>query len=246
MASRLLDRQVSLLGYLTSGAAIFGNERDRPLNPALRGIDRGLLRLEARFSHQKRMEKVAGAFPKTFALLGRHHASITRQFAETCPPADISRLANARQFHDFLSARWCRKAPKPPYLRDVAACEMACATVRAELDSEKADEKQTDNRALRRGLRRHPGAVLLRCGYDIRPIFEHDSMRAAPAERETPLAIVGSVDSGEPCIFELAPVVFDLLAALDEWTDPSAFGATLELDDLIHHLSAHGLIEISR
>jgi hypothetical protein len=192
------------------------------------------------------MEKVAGAFPKTFALLGRRRPSITRRFAETCPPADISRLVNARQFHDFLSARWCRKAPKPPYLRDVAACEMACATVRADLDSEKADAKQTEDRALGRGLRRHPGVVLLRCGYDIRPIFEQDSSRAVPAERDTPLAVVASVDGGEPRIFELAPVVFDLLAALDDWTDPSAFGAPPELDDLIHHLSAHGLIEISR
>src|SRR5262245_24087786 len=54
MAKRLLDRQISLLDYLTSGAAIFGDKRRAALDPALQGLDVGLLRLEARFSYEKR------------------------------------------------------------------------------------------------------------------------------------------------------------------------------------------------
>ena len=60
---RLLDRQVSLLHYLTSGDAIFRERAEVPLDEALVGVYRGLLRIEARFSHEKRMEKILGRTP---------------------------------------------------------------------------------------------------------------------------------------------------------------------------------------
>src|SRR2546422_154417 len=69
MANRLLDRQVSLLEYLTSGQAIFGDRAEPTLDQPLQEIDRGLLHLEARFSHEKRMEKIVAVFPKTFEVL---------------------------------------------------------------------------------------------------------------------------------------------------------------------------------
>ena len=39
MAKRLLDRQVSLLHYLTSGGAIFGDKDGAAVDAALQGID---------------------------------------------------------------------------------------------------------------------------------------------------------------------------------------------------------------
>jgi len=129
-SKRLLQRQVSLLRYLTSGGAIFGD--GGPLDPDLRGVDGTLLRMEARFSHEKRMEKIAAVFPRTFDLLGSEREALIREFVDACPPVDIARLANARQFHDFLSARWRRQPPRRAYLPDVAACELACAQARAQ------------------------------------------------------------------------------------------------------------------
>ena len=76
MANLLLDRQVSLLKYLTSGTAIFGDTGDASLDPALHGIDRGLLILEARFSHEKRMGKIAAVFSRTFEILAGDQAAI--------------------------------------------------------------------------------------------------------------------------------------------------------------------------
>src|SRR6266700_8141778 len=70
MPNRLLDRQASLLAYLTSGAAIFGERNGVPLDQALHGMDSALLRLEARFSYEKRLEKIASVFPRTIAMLG--------------------------------------------------------------------------------------------------------------------------------------------------------------------------------
>src|SRR6185295_14431270 len=170
MTRRLLDRQVRLLEYLTSGDAIFRGNRQAPIDPALQGIDRGMLHLEARFSHEKRMEKIAAVFPVTFDLIGAGLDGIVRGFVDACPPLDISRIENARQFYDFLTARWKREPPAPCYLPDVAACELACAQVRVAPDAGEPATAPVD--AARAGIRRKRGVVLLRAAYDIRAIFE--------------------------------------------------------------------------
>jgi hypothetical protein len=244
---RLLDRQARLLDYLTSRGAIFGEGGDAPLDHALRGMDPRLLRLEACFSHEKRMAKIIAVFPKTFLLLGADRAaifreSIVREFVAACPPTDITRIENARQFHDFLCAGWRRQPLEPPYLRDVAACEFAIAKVRVGARVQELEPR--GEHAPRDGIRRHPGVALLHCAYDIRPIFEADSGQATPVERDTPLAIAMPPDGLHPKVFEVLPVVYDVLAAIDDWTDRSTLGATPEADGLIGDLAAHGLIEV--
>jgi hypothetical protein len=239
MTRRLLDRQVRLLEYLTSGDAIFRGNRQAPIDPALAGIDRGMLHLEARFSHEKRMEKIAAVFPLTFDLLGTGLDGIVRGFVEACPPLDISRIENARQFYDFLTAHWERQPPAPLYLPDVAACELACAQVRVEPDAGGPATAPVD--ATGAHIRRKPGVVLLRAAYDIRAIFENGREVTAPVERETPLAI--ALVSGEPQIFELTPEVFDLLSALERWV---AVNELPGADELITGLVDAGMLELSR
>jgi hypothetical protein len=129
MASSLLNRQIGLLIYLTSGDAIFGDVGVPALLPGLHGFDLRLLNLEARFSHEKRMEKIAGVFSLTLELLGAEQAQVVRIFAERCPSISIGRLENARQFHAFLSGLWRFRSPVLPYLPDLAACELAFAEV---------------------------------------------------------------------------------------------------------------------
>jgi hypothetical protein len=242
MVKRLLHRQVSLLNHLTSGSAIFGDERKLPLDPALRGIDRALLHIEARFSHDKRMQKIVAAFPRTFELLGAERESLIKDFAATCPPDDISRVANARQFHEYLRARWGRQPPMAPYLRDVAACELACAGARAAAEGSGVDESVQP--ATRRQIRCRPDIVLLRCAYDIRPIFEDNATAAIPMKRATRLAITLSSGGDQPRIFELAPEAFDLLGALAQWTDAAAFDIAPAADQLIAELAQAGLVEV--
>jgi hypothetical protein len=233
MTGRLLNRQVRLLEYLTSGGAIFGGPRNR-LDPELAGIDRGLLDLEARFSHEKRMEKIAGVFPATFALLGASIETLAREFAEACPPHDISRIENARQFHGFLATRAEEKALVPHHLGDLAACELACAEARmravAPPDDEPAD-------TIRPRIRRNRGVVLLRTAYDVRGVFE--DRNAAPVQRETCLAVAWVSD--EPYILELPPEVFDVLAALDSW---AALDELPGAEELAADLVQSGLLEL--
>jgi hypothetical protein len=244
MTDRLLQRQVSLLEYLTSGAAIFGERAGAAVPRPLRGIDPHLLHLEAQFSYDKRMAKITGAFPHTFAMLGDELDAILREFVDTCPPVDISRIVNARQFHDFLVARWRRFPPEPPFLPDVAACELACGSVHTTFDAPAAQGGRLDPDAPAGSIRRHPGIVLLRCAYDVRPIFEHGSDEAEPAERDTPLVVAVPLGHSGPRIAELPPVVFDLLASLDDWADPSAFADTAEAEELLLDLIDHGLVEV--
>src|SRR5262245_30130630 len=130
MPEHLLQRQISLLEYLTSADAIFGDGIDAPPVPGLQGFDLTPLRLEACFSHEKRMEKISAAFPRTFEILGADRAALVRDFVAACPSVDIRRIENAHQFYYFICARWEATPPRPPYLRDVAACELAMAGLR--------------------------------------------------------------------------------------------------------------------
>lgn len=64
MTRPLLERQVSLVEHLTGGAAIFDGADGSTVD--LEGIDGALLRVEARLSYAKRMEKITAVLPKTF------------------------------------------------------------------------------------------------------------------------------------------------------------------------------------
>jgi hypothetical protein len=239
---RLLDRQVRLLDYLTSSGAIFGEQGDATLDPALHGMDPRLLRLEACFSHEKRMEKIIAVFPKTYRLLGTERAAIVREFVKAWPPIDITRIENARQFYDFLASRWRLEPPEPPYLEDVAACEFACARVRVSIRAPE-DEPTSGRQPRRDGIRRHPDMVLVRCAYNIRPIVEDDAEEVAVIKRDTQLAIAIPPGAEHPRIFEVTPPVFDVLEALDDWTDRSELGTAPEVDELICELVQFGLVE---
>ena len=72
------------------------------------GFNRGLLHLEAKYSHQKRMEKIEAVLCRTLDLLGSERDTIVRAFAQACPPTSIGRLDNARQFYAFLGRALAR------------------------------------------------------------------------------------------------------------------------------------------
>ena len=240
MAGRLLDRQVRLLEHLTSGDAIFGDIAISSLERARLGIDAGLLRLEARASHEKRMEKIEWVLPRTFELLGAGKAAVIRDFVEACPPASIGRLENARQFHDFLATRWKVAALEPRCLPDVAACELAYASV---YGGEKP-APETESPAACDGIRRHPKVILVRCRHDVRPIFEGGAAAAPAAERDTPLAVSLPAGAEHPVVSELSPDLFDLLEMLDDFVDMNTFSDLPDVRELVADLGRRGLLEV--
>jgi hypothetical protein len=246
MPARLLQRQISLLEYLTSAGAIFGDAADAPSVPGLQGFDLPPLWLEACFSHEKRMEKIIAAFPRTFELLGDDQATIVRDFVAACPSVDIRRIENARQFYDFVCARWEATPPQPPYLRDVAACELAMARLRMR---GKTQSRQPGAAGRTTRFRRNRDAIFLPCAHDIRPIFEAGASEGhtseLPARRDVMLAILIPPGADQPAIFEVPAPVYALLVELDNWTDLATLGSMEGLDELISDLADHGLLEVS-
>lgn len=253
MAKPLLERQVSLIAHLTSSAVIFGGAEGSTADD-LGGIDGALLRVEARFSYAKRMEKITAVLPRTFELLGQCAEKYVRAFVESCPPTTLSRLENACQFHRFLVSCWQHKAPDPPWICDVAALETARAKVDADSKHDPSDLGTVADRARRGSIRRCPDVILLRCAYDIRPIFESSHPTRArmtgrageggmPAQRDTPL-VVTLRDANSPQVFEVIPAIFDLLSALDDWIDPHALPAEPDFANLLADLASRSVIEV--
>lgn len=88
------------------------------------------------------------------------------------------------------------------------------------------------------------GVVLLRCGYDIRPLFEDVSEGTAPARRDTLLAVALPPGAGHPGIFELSPLVFQTLEMLDDWTERSELGTGSQVDELVDEFMRYELVEV--
>ncbi|HLH98489.1 MAG TPA: hypothetical protein VKW08_25550 [Xanthobacteraceae bacterium] len=240
MSNQLLQRQARLLEHLTGGAGIFGGARGLSNEPLLRGLDLGLLHLEARFSHEKRMQKIEWVLSHTLDLLGDKRAAIIRDFVEACPPASITWLDNARQFHAFLQSYWTREAAEPAWLPDVANYEIAYATVRA---GERRSSLQNSTEAVSGAVRLHPSAVLLRCNYDIRCILDGGADQV-PMQREIYLAVAILPGSDEPFVSTLSSPIIELLEMLTEFVNFTAFVDTPEVAHLLEELTDGGLIEV--
>jgi hypothetical protein len=232
---RLIERQRSLLDYLTSDRAIF--EGAPPRDPALAGFDAGRLRLEALFSFQKRIDKVRGVLPRTFALLGDAHDGVVRDFVAARPPVSISRMDNARAFHEFLAERADRASLIPPWLPDVAACELAFAAVRM------GSARPEPAGGRRRPIRLAPDVALLHCHHDVRSCFEADG-GGAPVRRDTQLAVALPAGSRQPRVFQLPAPIYALLCALAAG-DPAPALAIAGDAALRDELGAYGLIEVA-
>jgi len=240
MSNRLIDRQLSLLEYLTSGAAIFGSPCVNA-DHTCSGIESGLLDREARFSFDKRMGKVRAVLPLTVALIENNGIAVLQEFVEACPPKDIGQFANALQFSDFLRAH-ARRAPlAPPYVVDVAACELALARVRSRIDEPRPMAESCGRHG---AIRRHPDAVFVSCTYDVRSVFEVTGEPSPPEERNTFVAVSIPQGAEAPQLFEMNAVLFDLLSSCHMWADLSVFGATGEREDLVHDLVNSGLVEV--
>jgi hypothetical protein len=244
MANRLLDRQVSLLEYLTSAAVLFGDQVDVPVDPALQEIDRGLLRLEARYCCNKRIKKIIAVFPRTLEILAADQGCILREFVETNQQTDISFLANAHQFYEFLLTRWQLQPPKLPYLPDVATCEFSMVKVCNITEESNKTLKPDQSGGPKPGIRRYRGLDTLRCAYDIRSIFEGGLGEVVPPKRDISLVVILAAGSWNARILEVPPVVFDLLVRLDDWANPMTLVDIDDLENLVGRLAAQELIEV--
>jgi hypothetical protein len=80
----------------------------------------------------------------------------------------------------------------------------------------------------------------------VRPIFELGSEKAAPVKRDTALVVAMPAGADGPQVFEVVPVIFDLLAALNDWTDPQGLDDDPDFAKLVADLVGRGLVEVRR
>jgi hypothetical protein len=243
VADHLLDRQVRLLDYLTSAAAIFSDDGDAPVDWPVRRSDRDFLRLQARLSHDKRVGKIRAVLPRTFTLLGDFREVIVREFTNAQPPTDAGFIENARQFCDFIWRRREYEPLKPPYLGEVAACELGLAEAMA-FAEDRRHAPQTDKPDPGNSIRRRSGVVLLRCAYDVRSIFTKAATETGPTERDTRLVIIMQGGAEQPEILEVGAAIFDLLSIIDDWCQFSTLDRASDFAALIDDLEKRGLIDV--
>ena len=249
---RLIDTQTSLLRHLTSHAFIFGT-RDlgaASLDSDLEGMDIRRLRLEAEFSYSKRMNRIRQTFGRTATLLGHGFTALTRDFAAACPPRTYERYPDAKGFLDHFLKRSAQKSPTPAWAVDVASIELAMAGARTlrptAMESEALAARPQPSVDL--WYRTHPCAVLVRCGHDVRPLFEPARSREPVAQRPVCLAVLASRGRRQPMVLELAPEAFALLERSMAWS-PLASEEAGPGDNtrvtLIKRLATQGLVLVN-
>jgi hypothetical protein len=237
MSGSLFDRQRQLVEHLTGSGAIFG---EGDLFGDAFGFHSGLLHLEAKFSHRKRMEKIEGVLPGTLTLLGAGRDAIVRAFVQQCAPTSIGYLDNARQFADFLGACW-RDAPREPaYLPDLAAFEIAYTEVRGRREVRPHAAPQAG------AIRRHPALALLRTEHDITAVLEAalGEFPAVTERRETYFALMMPAGGSAPVAKKIPHELFRLLELLDDFTPAEEFAEVPGMDAIVGRLAERGYIEV--
>ena len=212
---RLIDKQTMLLRHLTSAAFMFGTEElgSATDDTNLDGMDIGRLRLEAEFSYNKRLSKLRRTFERTANLLGQQFASITREYASTNPPETYQRYPDAKSFFQYFLENRAHKPSIPAWALDVAAIELALSRART-LRSTGLESETLAGCAKQPGSSwyvAHPCALLMSCGYDVRPLFDPTRSSEAVAERQVHVAVLAARRHRRPLVMEVAPEAFALL-----------------------------------
>ncbi len=246
---RLIDTQTRLLRHLTSHAFIFGTrDPGSPgLEPDLQGMDIRRLRLEAEFSYHKRMNRIRKTFEHTATLLGHAFTGLTRDFAAACPPRSYERYPDAKSFFEHFLKRSAQDPPKPAWAVDVAGIELALAQARTlrptAMESEALAARPQPSADF--WYRTHPCAVLVRCGHDVRPLFEPGRSGAPVAPRPVWLAVLATRGRRQPTVLELAPETFALLEHSTAWSPLASEQAGPDGNtrvSLVRQLATQGLV----
>jgi hypothetical protein len=216
----LLDRQIELLRYLTGTELIFGGDKlfDVARDPSLRGISVPLLRLEAEMSFDKRMGKIGRALKQTFFHLGQQRQHLFREFVVACPPKSYRRYDDALSFYRFLQGYWKSNPPSPGFILDLGTLEIALARIKSFRNRENGTHLIPPQLNQRKPLMRlFPSVEILKMNYDLRPLFQSNSAKGLPMERENYL-LVAQMDRGcGPRVMEITVEIADVLHRAREW-----------------------------
>ena len=246
---RLIDRQTGLLRHLTGEAFMFGTSglAAAALDPDLQGMDIARLRLEAEFSFVKRTGRLRETFARTASLYGSRFTGMLREFAVACPPRTYERYPDAQDFFDWLEERCADDCLVPAWTADVAKIEIALARARTFRPSEAEEQALAGRPNDESGTWycTHPCATLVRCRFDVGPLFVPGRSGEGIVHRDLPLAILASRHRRHPEIMEIVPEAFALLERSSAWSRLGLETASSEdasTKALVMNLSAQGLM----
>ena len=217
----LLERQVDLLRYLTRTDFIFGDKQVAlaAQEPSLQGMNISHLRLEAEMSFGKRISKIGEVLRQTFRQLGPQREQLFREFAIQHPPETFRRYAEARCFYEFLLRHWQSTPPSPPWVADIAKLEIGQARLRAFRYDEipVSAEIPPELESKKPLVRLYPAAEVVHMEYDLRALFEQDSIAQAPPLRPHYLLISQMKRGIRARVLEISGGVNEMLEGMRQW-----------------------------
>jgi hypothetical protein len=217
----LLELQSALVTCLTDPRALKDFRAGAAVWKRLLFVDPDLLELMSSLYQGKRLDKLTRVLPKTLAYLASEMADLTREFMKHHPPLNADSYTNACQFYGFLRRRWRTRPPNPPFLPDLAYCELARVGLERQAvlgrPAVMPSASPLGGRSLM--IRRSQRIRLYVSQYDIQSLFDTRGYDGAAIVRQ-PMFIVLSrpLDSLTGRIFSIDRELFVLLRGLNDWT----------------------------
>lgn len=215
----LLELQTALIRCLTDPIALREFRSGAAGWESLSFLDPELMGLMSAFYQSKRLDKVAKVLPLTFVYLASEMAELTPEFMKRHPPLNADSYTHGCQFYSLLRRRWRTHPPRPPFLPDLAYCELARVGVER--------RRPAGGPALLTGaeppaaiiIRRRRGVRLHLCQYDIQPLFDpHAGGGGDVVHRRVCLVLSRPLASLSGKMLRVEEELFSLLKGLCNWT----------------------------
>ena len=247
----LLERQRRLAEFLSNPGQYKDAAAADRLARELAIPDASRLSAAGNMVANKRFGKIQSVMPKTMEILGANARNVFDGFARHCPPASISRAANARQFLEYLEQ--AEEIQAPDYICDVARFEYSNWSTTVNFDAALGGGTPfADSLPGTALVRLAPQVTLLVLDHDVRCLFAADGdvggegIGPQPERRPVHLAIAGREEGSPPRIFELDAGLHDAARRMVTWKTAASWCAAIAAIDMpdMEALNSIGLIEV--
>jgi hypothetical protein len=209
-----------------------------------------IMEMVAMLALGKRIRKVMNILPRTFTFLNCDVKHLAIAFAGRHPPISAESYFNACQFYHFLRRQWIAEPPTPPFLPDLAYCELAAIGVGRRAKPQRVPVLSSSPLDLRPfQIRRAPAVHFRRCQYDIEPLLSGASTDIAEVEKGPVYVILSRpLYAARPRLFPVDEALFELMSNLGSWIvqDPQPLRNNQRILDFYRNMENHGFIEVRR
>jgi len=245
----LFELQSALVTCLTDPAALSEFKSGAAAWKKLSFVDPGLMDFLSSLYVGKRIDKLTRIFPLTLEYLAPEMDELIPEFVKRHPPINADSYTAGCQFYHFLRRRWLTQSPDPPFLPDLAYCELARVGV------EKAPQAGgpavlTDGYPVGAAIaiRRRRGVRLHVCEYNVQPLFAPEGYQGEPIAHEVMCVVLSRpLASYAGKIYFMDQALFGLLRNLNSWTRISLADDTLnnrQTSAMLQRLEALGCLEV--